>query len=245
MEDAESFINRFESQLESAVKFHVGRHPAVQSDFRFRWSVIKRIDLNACRTYAASRLPVDEAERATFAFIDFKLQIIALLLFDWDYFNEHILSLSPRDSASVPAGSQEYQRFLLYSYHHAEASKVRVVVERLMNVIYFIEKRQMLEGVESKKSAFERFLAEYPLWSFMAPVLTLTKELDDRFRTPEVHKGSMMRKRIFGEGQDQWSLTGVSTKLIEVLNIVIPGLQQVFRQASANNGLQPTAGSGG
>ena len=83
--------------------------------------------------------------------------------------------------------------------------KSRIVWERLMNLVFFIETGAELEAKvsrrKSKKAAFFDFVHDNPKWRFLAAYEKEISAYDDSFRTPEAHKNSFLRS-AFLNGRD-------------------------------------------
>src|SRR4051794_31244281 len=73
--------------------------------------------------------------------------------------------------------------------------KSRILWERVMNLVYLLETGKHLEKRRSKKAAFDQWLrSEAPeKWRILEPYGAEVQRFDDRFRTPEFHKNSMLR----------------------------------------------------
>lgn len=222
-------VRRFERELAAAIAFHKSQRRRVVRDFSSRMKIVEAFDVETFLDFANNRLTEVDASRATFLFLDFKLQVATILLFDWDYLNEQVYRYSPRDSARVTAGQSEYQRFLLYSFHHAEISKIRVAFERLMNLVVFVETGRLPEGGKSKKGTFGRFLDDHARWQFLRPLMQTIGDFDDRFRTPEVHKASTLRRILFHGGSSD-ELSAITSAFLCLVNALLPN----FREALSN-----------
>jgi hypothetical protein len=101
------------------------------------------------------------------------------------------------------------------SYSQATIGQSRVLWDRLMRLIYFLEEGQDPPG----KSVRRRFFRTLPRWS---PRWDLLKEweseidaYDQAYRTPEYHKGSILKKELLGGGKvDPNSLMSLLTPIM-------------------------------
>ena len=75
--------------------------------------------------------------------------------------------------------------------------KSRVLWERLMQAIYFLEHGKPIEG-KSVKGRFFAWVRTEPKWLFLEPYERVVEEFDSKFRTPEFHKGSILLKELMG-----------------------------------------------
>ncbi len=82
--------------------------------------------------------------------------------------------------------------------------KSRVLWERVMNLVYFLETNTILDDrcprKKSKKTFFFDFIKSAPRWEFVGHHYDTLRLYDDQWRTPEVHKNSTLRK-AFANGQ--------------------------------------------
>ncbi len=68
--------------------------------------------------------------------------------------------------------------------------------------VYYLETGDILDNKitkkRSKRAVFFRFVASTPRWRFLEPYETLLNEYEERFRTSEYHKNSVLRVELLG-----------------------------------------------
>lgn len=76
----------------------------------------------------------------------------------------------------------------------------RIAWEKLMRAIYYLETGSDLEpsAKRSYKAKFFAWVSEQPKWRFLEVYQPIVATHDDRFRNGEFHKGSVLRRAIFG-----------------------------------------------
>jgi hypothetical protein len=79
--------------------------------------------------------------------------------------------------------------------------KSRVLWERVMNLVWFMEHGSDMDGTRSKKQRFFKWVRESPSEQFdwLLPFESYIERYDQRFRTPEFHKNSVLRGEFMGE----------------------------------------------
>ncbi|MER6665099.1 hypothetical protein ABT256_11165 [Amycolatopsis japonica] len=151
------------------------------------------------RYIESNSYPNDRAAKFLFNVIDFKLQLYYILESDVGLYNhlyeDELAKLGLDSSNPTP-------RLLLrrLSFDQNLIGKSRILWERLMNLIYYLEEGKELDG-KSKKGKFFRWLRESAdrKWLFMAPYEEVLVSYDQQFRTPEFHKGSVLRAELLGQ----------------------------------------------
>jgi hypothetical protein len=94
-----------------------------------------------------------------------------------------------------------------------------------MNFIYYLERGKDLKG-KSKKSRFFNFIKDTK-WSYLTEYENYIKWFDNQLRTPEVHKGSILRRYfLYGSAPPDEKILG----LINItLNAVWTNLLQIIQ----------------
>lgn len=163
--------------------------------------------------------PEDRLERVMYYLFDIKLQLYFLLEVDLGLYNRlvHDRGYDKAKPAEVP-----HIHLTRMSLDQGLIGKTRILWERIMNFVYYLEKGQRLEnkvsGKKSKRREFFDFIASTNTWKFMEPYGALIQQYDDSFRTPEYHKSSVLRPELFGG-------TAIDpNKLLEPLNKAINNL---------------------
>lgn len=201
--DLKDTASRFESLLSEALndKYQGELFEVVKnSSLVFRWDLIHFLD----RYFECGVYPVGRAAGVLYKLIDFKLQLyyiheIDLGLYNRLYFDE--IRRIGSDTKNPPP------RLLLQrlSLDQNIISKSRILWERLMNLIYYLETGRELEtrksSRRSKKAAFFRWAADEapPNWRFMSAYESSISNYDQNFRTPEFHKHSVLRSELLGQ----------------------------------------------
>lgn len=225
MESFESLIAATESLITGAASY--SQRFVKLPDYHIRLATVRRFDLHSFVNRLRPRLDEGLILKALKQAIDFKLQLFVLLIVDWDLYDREVLALTPRDtSIPQPLGQPEYQRALAYSLDQASIGKVRIAIERLMNLVYLIEKKQDLEVRKSKKSKFAKLIAEHPTLSSLGPLMAKVQEFDDRLRTPEFHKGSLLRRTLLDPGSSPTN--DVMPRFIDMLNDIISVVVPIY-----------------
>ena len=80
--------------------------------------------------------------------------------------------------------------------------KSRILWERIMNLVYYLENGERLENKvtksKSKRKVFFDFIQKSDKWSFLKPYSTELEYYEQNFRTPEYHKNSVLRAELLG-----------------------------------------------
>jgi hypothetical protein len=105
--------------------------------------------------------------------------------------------------------------------------KSRILWERLMQAIYFLGNGRPIDG-RSVKGKFFKWVRTESKWAFLEPYESVVEGFDDRFRTPEFHKGSILRKELLGgaavQPNDLLQLVNRATNAIwQNLNSIVEG----------------------
>jgi len=83
-------------------------------------------------------------------------------------------------------------------YSQALIGQSRVLWERLMRCIYYLEEGQDPGGKSTRRKFFQRLSAWSPRWKLLAEWDTEIDRYDGRYRTPEYHKGSVLKAELLG-----------------------------------------------
>ncbi len=170
----------------------------------------------AGRRYPAERLAgvVDRA-------IDMKLQMyltgeIPPAMINTHYYDRVNRVPSDADLTSV--------KLVLLSLYQDMITKSRILWERIMGLVYFIETGAQdipRSGKRSAKRTFFDMCVATPQWRWLVPYSPLITDFDDRFRTPEVHKRSTLRSLLMREED----LVAPSN---EILSLLTAAMNQVW-----------------
>jgi len=84
------------------------------------------------------------------------------------------------------------------AYSQAMIGATRVLWERLMRLIYFLETGNDPVGKHTQKSFFRELPNWSPRWDLLAEFQADISNYDQVFRTPEYHKGSILKRELLG-----------------------------------------------
>lgn len=161
------------------------------------WNLCEFVDALVAGGYPPERL-----EGAVIRAFDLKLQFYYLVEVDLGIYNQAY-------SAALDANGLTYEtatpNLLLtrLSLDQNLIGKMRILWERLMNLVYFVETGKEIPGKSKKGKFFTWIDNDAPhKWSWLGGFSGEIVAYDDRFRTPEFHKNSTLRKEIHERGLD-------------------------------------------
>jgi len=222
-------VEEFELIIKEAKQATWAREPQemadhfLEHDSVLAWNVLEAHDaFLTAGVYSTKRLPgfIDRL-------IDTKLQLYFVSQVVPGTMNAmvYLRGFDPKDPLATP--NLELARL---SYMQALIGQTRVLWERLIRLVYFLETGSDPPG----KSARRRFFGDLPQWS---PRWDLLAELegeidryDGNFRTPEYHKGSVLRAELLG---------GSVVDANEVLGLITPVTNGVWTLLMANVSGEP------
>ena len=138
------------------------------------------------------KYPKERLKKTVFCLMDFKLQFFLITEVDeWSYPSRGQLTSPDR----MTAANAELRQL---SINQSLVGKSRVLWERLMNLVYYMETGKDLVVKKSKKTAFFKFVDGCPTWKFLSAYKDTVDEFDNALRTPEFHKGSVLRSNLMG-----------------------------------------------
>lgn len=149
-------------------------------------------------------------------FFDLKLQLYYLAEVDLGIYNR-----AYHDPINADPSLAQSPRMLLIrlSLDQNIIGKSRVLWERLMNLVYYLETGNDLEGRKSKKKAFFTLVNDLPRWCWLLPYGDVLTRYDEAFRTPEFHKHSVLRAVFTGSKDvDANDLLGLVNRATEILD---------------------------
>jgi hypothetical protein len=105
----------------------------------------------------------------------------------------------------------------------------RIAWEKLMRAVYYLETGRDLQpsGSRSYKSKFFDWVSGQPKWRFLEPYKSVVVKHDDRFRTGEFHKGSVLRRVVLGH--EMPDLNEIMELSNSMLNGIWPNILEVVR----------------
>lgn len=147
--------------------------------------------------------PADRLDQVMHYLFDIKIQTYFIQHVDMPGYNKLIdLGYDKDDPAKTP-----HLSLATLSLEQTLIIKSRILWERLMNFVYFLEEGVPLDDAarknRSKKTFFFKWADNNPRWNWLPAYQPMLNTFDDRLRTPETHKKSTLRGRFSrGEGGD-------------------------------------------
>jgi len=169
--------------------------------------------------------PEDRLRELVNRFTDVRLQEW-YIRFDAGVANEHYyapinVNSSLADSANLTLGLMATTQSII--------GRSRIAWEKLMRAVYYLETGRDLQpsGSRSYKAKFFAWVIDQPKWRFLEPYQPIVVEHDDRFRTGEFHKGSVLRKVILGH--EMPDLNRIMELSNSMMNGIWPNILQIVR----------------
>lgn len=199
-EEAQQVMARaaeFDDIVKSAVSVAFAQDPPevaeafIREDPTTRWNIEQ-----ICSQYqAGARYPLDRMPGVIDRFIDLKLQL---------YFTTRVLPGTENQMVYLRGFDQDNPlatpnlQLARLCYQQAMIGQSRVLWDRLMRSVHYLE----VGADPAGKSIRRKFFSELPNWSPRWDVLTewetVIDEFDQRYRTPEYHKGSVLKAELLG-----------------------------------------------
>jgi hypothetical protein len=225
-DDLRSDIDTFETKLGQAFADKYCGVAAAIRDSLVETSPVTRIDITRFfelydkqETY-----PPDRLRGLVYQLMDIKIQLFYIVELDIGLYNRLIY-----DAGFTPEtiNNSPYMVLRMLSLDQNMIMKSRILWERIMNLVYFLETGNSLEVKRTgKKPRFFKFI-ENTRWAFLAEYRDYIDWFDDKLRTPEVHKSSVLRKHF------QTDTHISSNRILALSNIVInffyPSLLQILQ----------------
>lgn len=226
-----ALILEFEEKFHQALAIKYKDEPEVLG-FMMKLGPVGQIDvLRFFELYLAhDTYPPERLKKLVYHLFDIKIQLFFIteidlglynrLLFDEGFSNETI-----KDSP--------YMLLRQLSLDQTVIVKSRILWERVMNLIYYLEKGKDLEARKGgKKTRFFKFIQNTP-WKFLADYQEYVGWFDDKLRTAEVHKGSVLRKHF---QQDSFPAFDRVLALCNiVMNCFFPNLLRIVQGLRVNS----------
>lgn len=197
----DSLINKiaeFENDLHKALEFKYQQFYGEHYQQLLKNNILNQMSINEfAESYADQRpYPIDRLQSLVYMLFDFKIELFFIIELDMGLYNHLIYNLG-YDNSNITENPYVLLRRL--SLDQTVIVKSRILWERTMNFVYFLETGVKLEasGRKSKKAKFFK-LIEDNQWSFLLDYKDYVEWFDDKLRTPEVHKSSTLRKSFQG-----------------------------------------------
>ncbi|MCI0428909.1 MAG: hypothetical protein L0Z46_12930 [Nitrospiraceae bacterium] len=223
LDELRAKVEQFDGFLHEALRQkYTASYPPEAVPHLLRDGVIPRWNLsNFLETYTrAGVYPPDRLERLVYQLFDIKLQLYYLLEIDIGLYNRLVHERGYDDKN--PAASPPHVFLTRLSLDQALIGKSRILWERVMNFVYYLETGEDLDrkvsNRRSKKQLFFRFVESSARWRFLAPYGDVIEQYDSAYRTPEYHKSSVLRAELLG------SISVDPGKLLELINKAINNL---------------------
>ena len=158
-----------------------------------------RLEITATVYLSQSEYPEYRLVKTVYNLMDFKLQFFFITEVDERLYPSRSLleSTNPKIAA--------YAELWELNVNQSLIGKSRVLWERLMNLVYYLETGRSLEGRASKKAKFFKFVEGHDKWQFLAAYKDAVTTHDDGLRTPEYHKASVLRSVLMGNKKIEFS----------------------------------------
>lgn len=203
-------------------EFFIEKNPVL------RWCIGEFIK----RYLGAACYPSDRLETLIYKLFDIKLQLYFLIETEIGRYNKAIdQGYDSHNPMNTP-----HLYLTKLSIDQSVIVKSRILWERIMNFVYFLEEGDELEklvsGNKTKSKVFFQFVGKSQKWAFLLPYQNELKKYDERLRTPEVHKNSILRSALLKEQE-------VDSK--EILNLINRAMNVIWENMiSIVSGDQPT-----
>lgn len=209
----DEIIDEFEKDLINALQYKYRRCPEKQKKHLIENSPVIRMKIKEFyKLYLSNDVyPKERIEKLVYLLFDIKIQLFFILELDMGLYNHllHNVGFGNKDIQGNP-----YLLLRNLSLDQNMIVKSRILWERVMNFIYFLEKGEALEVKSSKKRAFFKLIADGK-WSYLLKYKDFINWFDDKLRTPEVHTSSVLRKDFLKNS------TPSSDKVLGLVNILM------------------------
>ncbi len=214
-------VNYFETFLAQALEQKYGQYPSDVKPHLLDMSIIKRWKLrDFLEIYLNPNIyPVERLEHVIHDLFDIKLQLYYILEVDLGLYNKLVYD---RGYAEMHPSEMAHILLTRFSLDQSLISKSRILWERIMNFIYYLETGELLEkkvsNKKSKRKIFFDFVKATSKWRFLEPYERELQNYEDKFRTPEFHKNSILRAELFGNRvNDPNDLLNLVNRVLNVL----------------------------
>jgi hypothetical protein len=108
--------------------------------------------------------------------------------------------------------------------------QIRVLLERVMRLVYYLETGKDIQGKSIRKRFFADLPSWTPRWDVLAELGDEIDSYDSKYRTPEYHKGSVLKRELLG---------GDGVDANDVLGLITPVTNGVWEVLNANVSAKP------
>jgi hypothetical protein len=227
-------VDEFESKLSEALKYKYDRFCTHLSSEQ-RSELIKMLPVKIMNIrdfydlYLTKGIyPRERLKKLVYNLFDIKVQLFCIMELDLGLYNHLIYNLG-FDKDNID--KCPYIALRKLSLDQTLIVKSRILWERIMNFIYYLETGNELENISSKKSKktlFFEFIKDKK-WAYIEDYKTYINWFDKTLRTPEVHKGSYLRK-LFQLGISAGTETERIHGLVNIaMNAIWPNLLDIIQ----------------
>jgi hypothetical protein len=111
----------------------------------------------------------------------------------------------------------------------------RIAFEKLADLIHFLETGEQIRGKSSKFKHIRRiFLDAQKPWHYFAPYLIAVRRFDRKYRTPEVHGGSPMPRKLLSLAEPTSEELNASHQLTNLMMNLWPPFIVLLNQKRPN-----------
>lgn len=154
------------------------------------WNLLALFDV-----YVERGLPRERLGKFMECLMDYKLELYFVTEVDLGLTQQavHLAGFDPKQPLARP-------RLLLMklSLNQSIIGKVRILWERLMNAVYYLETGRELSSKQSKRTKFFNRIRNVPHWKPLLDVEALLERYENTLRTPEFHSASVLRAELLG-----------------------------------------------
>jgi len=201
IEDLKSKVLAFEQIIEGGLKEKYRNHPQEFRDHLNLMNPLYRINIDDfIDIYLKnSQYPPERLAKVIYYCMDFKLQLYYLLEVDAGLHNKLVYQLgydkkNPYNTPHLLLTRQSVDQSIIL--------KSRILWERGINLIYFLETGENIENKvssnKSKRKIFFDFVESSSKWYFMLEYRNIIDQYDQSYRSPESHKNSVLRAELIG-----------------------------------------------
>jgi len=154
------------------------------------WNLLALFD-----AYVERGLPREHLGKFMECLMDYKLELYFVTEVDLGLTRQavYMAGFDPKRPLATP-------RLLLMklSLNQSVIGKVRILWERLMNAVYYLETGRELSSKQSKRTKFFNKIRDVPQWKPLLEVEALLERYENTLRTPEFHSASVLRAELLG-----------------------------------------------
>ena len=219
-------IKAFEAKVLEALEFkYRGLSPKIRENL-VEVSPVTKMDITQFYDLYLGQdaYPSERLEKLVYQLMDIKIELFYILELDLGLYNHLIY-----DEGFTQDNINDFPYVALrkLSLDQTIIMKSRILWERLMNFVYFLESGKTLEVKKSsKKARFFEFIPDTK-WAYLGEYRDYIDWFDDKLRTPEIHKSSTLRKQFTTDatipGEKIMALTEI------VMNAFWPGLLAIIK----------------